>query len=62
MKKQKLKVGERIVLIYMKDKFAPPVGTTGTIIGIDDIGQVRINWDNGSSLCINPSIDKFKKV
>lgn len=62
MNNKNLEIGERIVLLYMKDKFAPPIGTKGTIIGIDDIGQIHVNWDSGSSLKLDPTIDKFKKL
>jgi hypothetical protein len=34
----------------MDDVQAPPVGTRGTVLGVDDIGSVMVHWDNGSSL------------
>ena len=34
----------------MEDPQAPPVGTKGTVIGVDDIGSIMVSWDNGSSL------------
>lgn len=42
--------GTRVELIKMDDVQAPPIGTRGTVIGVDDIGSILINWDNGSSL------------
>jgi len=42
--------GIRIKLVKMDDIQAPPVGTEGTILGVDDIGSVMVAWDNGSSL------------
>ena len=29
-----------------------PVGTQGTVIAVDDLGTIHVNWDNGSSLGI----------
>ena len=43
-------VGTRVELIKMEDCQAPPVGTKGTITGVDDIGSLLVDWDNGSSL------------
>ncbi len=33
----------------MDDIQAPPVGTKGTVRGVDDIGSIMVSWDNGSS-------------
>ncbi len=44
--------GMRIRLIKMDDFQAPPVGTEGTIRGVDDIGAVMVAWDTGSSLSV----------
>lgn len=35
--------GTRIELVYMDDPQAPPVGTKGTVIGVDDIGSIMVN-------------------
>lgn len=42
--------GCRVRLVHMDDVQAPPVGTEGTVIGVDDMGSVMIRWDNGSGL------------
>lgn len=42
--------GTRIRLIKMDDPQAPPRGTLGTVQGLDDIGDMMVNWDNGSTL------------
>ena len=31
----------------MDDPQAPPVGTKGTVRGVDDIGSIMVAWDNG---------------
>lgn len=46
------KKGTRVQLEKMDDPQAPPVGTMGTVIGVDDIGSVMVHWDNGSSLSL----------
>jgi len=48
-------IGKRIMMIEMKKEPHPvPRGTMGTIKLIDGIGQIHVNWDNGSSLAVQP--------
>jgi hypothetical protein len=54
--------GTKIKLIYMDDVQAPPAGTCGTVIGVDDIGSILVRWDNGSSLSLIPGVDKFQTI
>lgn len=42
--------GTRIVLIHMEDVQAPPRGTKGTVTGVDALGDLLVDWDNGSGL------------
>jgi hypothetical protein len=42
--------GARVELVWMDDPQAPPIGTKGTVIGVDDIGSILVTWDNGSHL------------
>lgn len=42
--------GARVRLTKMDDKHAPPIGTLGTVRGVDDIGSILVDWDNGSRL------------
>lgn len=43
--------GSRVVLVQMDDvQEAPPLGTQGTVQGVDDIGTIMVHWDNGSHL------------
>ncbi len=44
--------GARVKLIMMDDPYAPPQGTLGTVIGVDDIGSIMVHWDNGSGLSV----------
>ena len=52
--------GRIVMLVEMCDEpQAPPEGTVGEIRGVDDVGSVLVRWDNGSSLSLIPSVDKF---
>ena len=42
--------GTRVALVAMDDDQAPPVGTKGTVLAVDDIGSLIMRWDNGSGL------------
>ena len=42
--------GARVELLKMDDPQAPPAGTKGTVQGVDDLGDLMVFWDNGSSL------------
>ena len=50
MIKEQFKPGMRVRLLQMNDTQAPPVGTEGTVRGVDDIGSVMVAWDNGCGL------------
>lgn len=54
--------GTRVELVKMDDIQAPPAGTKGTVIGVDDIGSIMVAWDNGSSLHIVYGEDVCKKI
>ena len=55
-------VGCRVELLRMDDIQAPPLGTNGTVRGIDDAGSILISWDNGSSLSVVYGEDLCRKV
>ena len=55
-------VGTRITLRYMEDQQAPPPGTKGTVAYVDDIGQIGVKWDTGSSLSLIPGEECFFKA
>lgn len=54
--------GTRVKLLKMDDIQAPPVGTLGTVSGIDDTGSIMVRWDNGSGLFVVYGEDIVKKV
>ena len=55
-------VGTRVELIQMKDVQAPPVGTLGTVLGVDDTGSLLMRWDNGSGLNVVYGEDLVRKL
>ena len=55
-------VGCRVELLEMNDTAAPPIGTLGTVTGIDSTGSIMVDWDNGSGLNVLYGIDRVKKV
>jgi hypothetical protein len=55
-------VGCRVELLRMDDMQAPPVGTKGTVTGVDDTGSVMVNWDNGSRLNVVYGEDLCRKI
>lgn len=54
--------GTRVELLRMDDVQAPPVGTLGTIIGVDDTASLLMRWDNGSHLNVVYGEDVVRKV
>lgn len=54
--------GTRVELVKMDDSQAPPIGTKGTVQGVDDTGSIMVKWDNGSSLHVVYGEDECKKI
>lgn len=54
--------GCRVKLIQMNDAQAPPIGTKGTVYGVDDAGSILVSWDNGSRLNVVQGEDICKKI
>ena len=54
--------GTRVELVQMGDPQAPPVGTKGTVKGVDDIGSIMVAWDNGCGLSVAYGEDICRKV
>ena len=60
--KEEYPKGTRVKLLKMDDEGAPPIGTKGTVRGVDSIGSIMVNWDNGSTLSIVYGEDFCKKI
>ncbi len=54
--------GTRVELVQMDDAQAPPVGTLGTVWGVDDTGSIMVHWDNDSGLNVIYGVDVCRKV
>lgn len=54
--------GTRVELVSMDDMQAPPIGTKGTVTGVDDTGSIMVSWDNGSGLNVIYGEDVVRKV
>ena len=52
----------RVELLQMDDIQAPPIGTKGTVYGVDDTGSLLVHWDNGSGLSVIYGEDIVRKV
>jgi hypothetical protein len=53
-------IGKRIRINHMDDMLPVPDGTEGIITGIDDLGQIQVLWDNGSTLSVIDDIDDYE--
>ena len=54
--------GTRVKLVKMGDFQAPPIGTEGTVYGVDDTGSLLMSWDNGSGLNVIYGEDIVTKI
>ena len=55
--------GTRIMLLNMNDPFSPvEPGTRGSVVFIDDMAQIHMEWDNGRSLPLNSDEDSFRTL
>ena len=55
-------VGTRVELVKMDDEQAPPIGTKGTVVGVDDTANILVNWDNGCGLNVVYGEDSCRKL
>ena len=54
--------GTRVELVRMDDPQAPPAGTKGTVLCVDDIGSIMVDWDNGCGLSVAYGEDVVRKA
>lgn len=55
--------GCRVELLSMKDPYRDmPAGLRGTVTGVDDIGTIMVDWDDGSTLGVVYGEDVCRKI
>jgi hypothetical protein len=54
--------GCRVELVRMDGAQAPPIGTKGTVIGVDDAASVMVKWDNCSGLNVIYGEDSCRRI
>ena len=54
--------GARVELLRMDDSQAPPIGTRGTVRGVDDSGSIMVAWDSGGSLNVLFGVDECRII
>ena len=61
--KKQYPAGCRVELYRMEDPWSPvPAGTKGTVVCVDDAGQLRMQWDNGRTLALVPGTDSCSRI
>ena len=54
--------GAKVRLVKMDDFQAPPIGTEGEVIEVDDTGTIHVQWATGSTLGAIYGEDKVELV
>ena len=63
MLKKEFPRGTRVALIKMSDPYSTlKSGDKGTVLTVDDIGTLHVNWDSGSSLGLVFGEDSYRKL
>ena len=60
--KKEYSAGTRVELVHMDDFQAPPIGTRGTVRGVDDTASIMVSWDNGCGLNVVYGEDSCRKL
>ena len=56
------KAGVRVRLTSMYCEPQMTEGLEGTVDSVDDAGQIRVSWENGSTLALIEGVDAFKII
>lgn len=60
--KERYPAGTVVRLGQMEGEHQMPSGMEGKVTGVDDIGQIHVEWENGSTLDLNVEEDDFTVV
>ena len=55
-------IGCTVELVEMDDPQAPPIGTRGEVIAVDDIGTIHVAWSTGSGLGVAWGQNRCRRV
>ena len=55
-------VGCTVELVQMDDPQAPPPGTLGKVVAVDDIATIHVAWSTGSGLGVAWGQDSCRRV
>lgn len=62
MLRERYQPGTRLCLDHMEGEPQMPPGLKGEVLYVDDVGQIHVRWENGSSLALNTDVDQFHKT
>lgn len=62
MLRKRYPAGTKVCLEAMEGEHQMESGLKGTVTYVDDIGQILVQWENGSSLSLIPGVDRFHKI
>lgn len=62
MLRHSYKPGTKVCLDNMEGEPRMPAGLKGEVFHVDDIGQIHVQWENGSTLALNADMDRFHRV
>lgn len=54
--------GTKVILGEMQGEPQMKPGLKGEVVAVDDIGQIHMKWENGSTLALNIEVDRFQKI
>ena len=57
--KERYPAGTVVRLGQMEGEHQMPSGMEGKVIDVDDIGQIHVEWENGSTLALNVEEDDY---
>ena len=62
MLRKRYPAGTKVCLDTMEGEHQMESGLKGTVTYVDDLGQLLVQWENGSSLSLIPGVDRFHKI
>ena len=54
--------GTRVRIVHMDDPQAPPIGTEGEVMFVDDTASIHVRWQNGSGLALIYGEDYAERI